>query len=282
MILRYHARPMILPGEPVRIGDPKEWAFGEIERSNALVPALLVAEQKARDAAPLDSEAYYAQLERLAGPIVETRLRDAATGVAGLWTAAWEKAGRPRMPPENIVVAIGEAREYLPRIESGEPAHTIESVMPLFDGFAICLEGAPKRYTRSSIGFSTPRPGPEEWRSLGHNEKNLSWLSESSDIPVATLAALRAVEQFPRCKIYLIYFCKDQTLDPVIPDLVKLLANSKAKTYCFISDDAAMSKESERAAREAGIPVIREIDQQHTLDKLRQTLAKELGTAPGR
>jgi hypothetical protein len=279
MVMRYHARPMILAGQPVKISDPTEWAFDQIERSNALVPAVLIAEQKAHDAAPLDSEAYYAQLERLAGPIVEARLCDAATGVAGLWKAAWEKAGRPRMPPENIVVAIGEAGGRPPPGESGEPWRTLDSVVPPFDGFAMCLAGADKRYTRFSISFTTPRPDPDERRSLGHAVTFLSWLNETIDVTQATLAALRAFEQFPRCKSYLIYFCKDETLDPAMPDIAKLLANSKAKTYCFISDGAAMSQESQRAAKEAGIPVIREADQQHTLDKLRETLAGELGTS---
>src|SRR5208282_4479279 len=106
MVHRFHNVSMVAPSGITTISDPVEWTFQELERSWALCPAFLKADTEARLAAPLDSEAYYLKLNDGAGAIVDARTRDAANAIAGFWLAAWQKAGRPALPPQREIVVL--------------------------------------------------------------------------------------------------------------------------------------------------------------------------------
>jgi hypothetical protein len=106
LVHRFHNVSVIAPDKATPIGDPVEWTFQELSRSLSLCPALLKADDDAQAAAPLDSEAYYLKLNNEAGSIVEARTRDAANAIAGFWLAAWQKAGRPALPPQSEVVVL--------------------------------------------------------------------------------------------------------------------------------------------------------------------------------
>ena len=106
MVARFHNVSMIAPSGITEVGDPVEWTFQQLERSLSFCPAFLKADTDARRAAPLDSEAYYLKLNDGAGEIVEARTRDAANAIAGFWLAAWQKAGRPALPPEREIVVL--------------------------------------------------------------------------------------------------------------------------------------------------------------------------------
>lgn len=99
MIPRYHSTSRILAGKPFEVNAPVDWAFKTIEESWTLYPALLKADTAARKAAPLDSDLYYAELERGCGELLQKRMELAATALASFWTAAWKQAGSPSLPP---------------------------------------------------------------------------------------------------------------------------------------------------------------------------------------
>ena len=118
MVARFHNVSMVAPSGITAIGDPVEWTFQELERSLSFCPAFLKADTEARRAAPLDSEAYYLKLNDGAGEIVDARTRDAANAIAGFWLAAWQKAGRPALPPQREIVVLVSRRAPVPE----EPA----------------------------------------------------------------------------------------------------------------------------------------------------------------
>ena len=164
MVARYHNVSVVAPSGITEIGDPIEWAFQELERSLSFCPAFLKADTDARRAAPLDGEAYYLKLNDGAGAIVDARTRDAANAIAGFWLAAWQKAGRPALPPQREIVVL--VLQSAPVAEESEalrhfhgliyPAPEIRKIAAAcapFDAVSAAHAGVPYKAPGQSLHF---------------------------------------------------------------------------------------------------------------------------------
>jgi hypothetical protein len=78
---------------------PLATVFRWMRESYADVARILEADTAALRALKGEGKDYYAELQRLAGPVAERRLAAAAAAVASLWYTAWVDAGRPELPP---------------------------------------------------------------------------------------------------------------------------------------------------------------------------------------
>ena len=59
------------------------------------IPLLLSADRQASQGISFQDPQYMTRMERLAGPLAESRLEAAATFVSSLWYTAWVRAGKP-------------------------------------------------------------------------------------------------------------------------------------------------------------------------------------------
>lgn len=161
---RYHGGSVVAPAKAMKPGHVTEWAFREVVRSWDLVQPLLDADTQARKHAPLDSDAYYAELNRLAGSLLSTRLREAAAALAGLYQQAWEQAGRPALPPERvvcIVVDTGKAQEAAPE----KLAQLAATANRPFDVLAVLQVEAPKFTREIPVRFAAAGDAQENART---------------------------------------------------------------------------------------------------------------------
>jgi hypothetical protein len=247
MVGRYDDPKVIAPTALMPIGDPVDWSFRELEKDLALCPALLKADDDARRAVPLDSEAYYLELYRRTRAIVDDRSRDAADAVASFWAAAWEKAGRPALPPEREIVflVLGEpplsavqARREGNRVISPRniPLDEIAAQCPPFDALAITRSGLSPRAPRLSIRFFSAldaRAGlyPGAW---GTDE-----MQDVGRLAEAIQTICRGFEQFPGFKRVFVLLCYGWQADdqPALPAAIARLKATEAQRYFFAVGD---------------------------------------------
>lgn len=83
--------------------DPATAPWRWLEESFALIPRVLADDREAgrgeTRTQPVRSVGYWRNYWALQGPVVARRLGEAGQRLAGLWLAAWQEAGRPRVGP---------------------------------------------------------------------------------------------------------------------------------------------------------------------------------------
>jgi len=97
----------IKPKNPVKIEDVLSAAFDWLAASNSRVDAICEADDKARQDDPAYGYRYFASLSSSTMNILEERLSSAATNLASIYIAAWEKAGKPRLPDKPALLYWG-------------------------------------------------------------------------------------------------------------------------------------------------------------------------------
>jgi hypothetical protein len=247
MIGRYDDPKVIAPTALVPIGDPVDWTFGELEKDLALCPALFKADDDARRAAPLDSEAYYLELYRRTRAIVEDRSRDAANAVASFWAAAWEKAGRPALPPEReiIFLVLGQPPSSLVQARHegtlaiyprNIPLDEIAAQCPPFDGLAMTRAGPSPRAPRLSVRFFSALDGRDSTYPGGWGTDEMQ---DVGRLPEAIQTICRSFEQFPGSKRLFFLLCYGWQADdqPALPAAVAHLKAAEAGCYFFAVGD---------------------------------------------
>ena len=97
---RYQDKLKIAPGPVVPIPDAREFIFATLTDSFSFVNAILASDRDAIQGRESYDDQYFAKLFEKSGPIMQTRLSGAITGVASLITQAWIDAGKPALPVE--------------------------------------------------------------------------------------------------------------------------------------------------------------------------------------
>jgi hypothetical protein len=189
LVPRYLGSPMIAAGKPTPIADPLEWAFAEVQDSLALVSPIMQADLACREETVLDSPEYYAALNRRIGPLLERRLRDAATAVARFYTSAWIEAGRPALPPKQALLILMDVpfENFSQLREAAETAARRHAAqIGPEDAVAVIAANAPKRSWQFEIEWGTA------WDAREHPA-----VSFTGSVIYALQSALLALQQFP-------------------------------------------------------------------------------------
>ncbi len=101
VVLRYLPELNIAPQAIPPVTDAREFIFQKLtEGFPAVEKVLAVDRQAVRGRDEYDDE-YFAQFYAGTRPIVEKQLSAAISGVAAVITGAWERAGKPVLPPES-------------------------------------------------------------------------------------------------------------------------------------------------------------------------------------
>lgn len=90
----------VAPGPVVPIPAAREFVFATLADSFTFVEPILVADREAIIGKDAYDDAYFEELWKRTGPIMEKRISGAITGAASMITAAWIDAGRPALPAE--------------------------------------------------------------------------------------------------------------------------------------------------------------------------------------
>jgi hypothetical protein len=256
MVARYHNVSMVAPSNSTAVGDPVEWTFRELERSLSFCPAFLKADTWGRLAAPLDSEAYYLEMNDIAGPIVDERTRDAANAIAGFWQAAWFKAGCPALPPQREIVLL--VLQSAPVPEESEalqhfhgliyPAPVIGKIAAAcapFDAIALAHAGVPYKAPRQSLHFipalDAPDEPPRDWGS-----EDLGRIGE------AIHTVCRSFEQFPDSQRVFILLSYGWQADEGLPAAVAHLKATGARCCLFTIGTFAEIPSAKQFAADSG------------------------------
>jgi hypothetical protein len=102
LVLRNLSRLNLAPVTTHPIPNVRDFIFDTLVVSQSRVAAVLDADRRAAEAHPNYDDAYYAALLAGARPVLEQRLSEAATSVASVVMAAWEAAGRPKLPVDAV------------------------------------------------------------------------------------------------------------------------------------------------------------------------------------
>ncbi len=239
MVARYHNASMVAPNAITTITDPVEWTFQELERSLSFCPAFLKADTDARRAAPLDSEAYYLKLNDGAGEIVEARTRDAANAIAGFWLAAWQKAGRPALPPQREIVILvlqsapvaeesAAFRHFHGLIYPAPEIRKIAAAGAPFDAVTVAHAGVPYKAPRQSLHFIPALDAADEL------QPQPDWESDDlGRIAAAIHTVSHSFEQFPNSQRIFILLSYGWTPDEGLPAAVVHLKSTGARCCVF-------------------------------------------------
>jgi hypothetical protein len=95
---RYQDKLHITPDPIVQIPNAREFVFTALTDSFTFVEPILAADREAIKGREVYDDAYFEELWKRTGAIMEKRLAGAASGVASLITSAWIDAGRPPLP----------------------------------------------------------------------------------------------------------------------------------------------------------------------------------------
>lgn len=95
---RYRTRLTIEPRPAKAIADPRDFIFDVIIEGTQLVPPILASDLSAIGSRDVYDQAYYDAFFAANRAVMERRLSESITAVAGLITGAWEAAGRPPLP----------------------------------------------------------------------------------------------------------------------------------------------------------------------------------------
>lgn len=108
LVRRFRADLTFTPAPASPLTAPRDVLFDTLRESARLVEGLLAADLAAVGNRAEYDDGYYAEFFAQTKPVVERRLSDAMTVVAGLIAGAWEQAGRPDLntraprPPQKV------------------------------------------------------------------------------------------------------------------------------------------------------------------------------------
>jgi hypothetical protein len=98
---RYQSKLHITVAPLTPIPNAREFIFATLADSFQNVEPVLAADREAIQGLTLYDDEYFARMWTKAGPIMETRVAGAVTGVASIITQAWIDAGKPPLPAET-------------------------------------------------------------------------------------------------------------------------------------------------------------------------------------
>jgi hypothetical protein len=98
---RNRARLKIAPVAPQSVTDPREFMFQTLLSSNQLAEGVLRSDAKAAQGREFYDEGYFDAFAGEQLSVLERRVNDSITAVAGIVIGAWEQAGRPAVPLER-------------------------------------------------------------------------------------------------------------------------------------------------------------------------------------
>lgn len=84
------------------VADIKTFIFDALLADQPYVATILAADKKAAEGREFYDDAYFADFAKNGGlSVAEQRVSQAASAVASVWIAAWEKAGKPKLPVDT-------------------------------------------------------------------------------------------------------------------------------------------------------------------------------------
>jgi hypothetical protein len=95
---RYQDKLRITPAPVAPVSGAREFVFATLTDSYTFVEPILAADREAIKSRDTYDDAYFEELWKRTGPIMEKRISGAVGGVASLITSAWIDAGRPPLP----------------------------------------------------------------------------------------------------------------------------------------------------------------------------------------
>jgi hypothetical protein len=95
---RYRSQLRLSPPAPLAISNPREFIFSALAASFALVQPILDADKAAVAGREFYDDGYFDKFFAATRPVLEKRLSDAISAVAGMISTAWVEAGRPPLP----------------------------------------------------------------------------------------------------------------------------------------------------------------------------------------
>ena len=99
---KFRARMAIKPPAVAPVMAPKDFIFTKLTEGNRMVNAILEADKQATAGREFYDDAYFEAFFAKAKPIVDTRISEAISGVAAVIAGAWQTAGKPTLPIEEI------------------------------------------------------------------------------------------------------------------------------------------------------------------------------------
>lgn len=100
LVERYKDRLQLSPGPLVPIDRPREFMFSTLTTSFSLVQPILDADKALAAGREVYDDEYFALFFERTRPILERRLSESITHIASMIADAWQKAGRPAVPPD--------------------------------------------------------------------------------------------------------------------------------------------------------------------------------------
>ena len=101
LFVRYGPALRITPPPVVPVTRPRDYAFDRLKESFTLVDAVLKADAAAIGDRKVYDDRYYRAMLKGIQPVLERRLGQAISGVAGVIVGAWQQAGRPDLQTER-------------------------------------------------------------------------------------------------------------------------------------------------------------------------------------
>lgn len=102
LFLKFKSRMAIKPVVPAPVMQPRDFIFEKLIEGNRMVPAILAADKAATEGREFYDDAYFEKFFIGAKPIVEKRINEAIGGVAAVIAGAWQKAGKPVLPIDEM------------------------------------------------------------------------------------------------------------------------------------------------------------------------------------
>lgn len=102
LFMRFRPRMTLTPIVPPPVTAPRDFIFEKLTEGTRLVPAILAADKAATEGREFYDDGYYEAFFTRAKPIVERRISEAAGGVAAVIAGAWQTAGKPVLPIDEI------------------------------------------------------------------------------------------------------------------------------------------------------------------------------------
>jgi hypothetical protein len=99
---RYRDRLQVTTKPLVPVSSARDFIFDTLTASFPLVQPILDADKAAVAGRDLYDDGYFAMLFEKVKPILEQRIGDSITAVSSVITSAWQQAGKPALPLEEI------------------------------------------------------------------------------------------------------------------------------------------------------------------------------------
>jgi hypothetical protein len=100
LMRRYAGRVRIVPPAAAPVRQPRDFIFGALISGFPLVESVLAVDRRAVVGRDEYDDRYFEALFAGTKEILERRLGEAASSIAGMIAGAWETAGKPPVPPE--------------------------------------------------------------------------------------------------------------------------------------------------------------------------------------